>query len=231
MVLRIYGHSVYSKVAGGRAHRQQRRSSRDNGLYFDWCPVLQVRGSSSCESTDWSGETAMEGAWGGNREKRNNQTTITPSSARGWNVVCGSRLFWHSGKGIHRQRLAVGHLAPLQSLRKRRTEMRALAALRRGSVTRVHNGAPPPTFPLFLPPLPSRVVTSACEFTSRLQQDVPVCFRAKIQVAGHDLGAGSCLVSASRLTNGVWTGFSCLQVNRVEEQIGRAHASHNVIRT
>ncbi|CAB1434308.1 unnamed protein product [Pleuronectes platessa] len=34
-----------------------------------------------------------------------------------------------------------------RSLRKRRTEMRALVALRRGSVTRVHNGAPPPSLP------------------------------------------------------------------------------------
>lgn len=47
------------------------------------------------------------------------------------------------GIGIHRQRLTVRHLTPLQLLHKLRTEMRALVALRRGSVRRAHNSAPP----------------------------------------------------------------------------------------
>lgn len=56
--------------------------------------------------------------------------------------------------GIHRQRLTVGHLAPLQSLHKRRTEMRALAALRRGSEARSRRNTPAP--PLLSPLLPAR---------------------------------------------------------------------------
>ncbi|KAK9526232.1 hypothetical protein VZT92_015880 [Zoarces viviparus] len=64
------------------------------------------------------------------------------------------------GIGIHRQRHTVRHLAPLQSLQERRTEMRDLAALRRGSVGRVHDNNLPPS-PLFPPPRPSLGVTSA----------------------------------------------------------------------
>lgn len=68
--------------------------------------------------------------------------------------------------GIHRQRLTVGHLAPLQSLHKRRTEMRALAALRRGSEARSRRNtpAPPfslPSFLLVLASVASPVMTSA----------------------------------------------------------------------
>lgn len=60
--------------------------------------------------------------------------------------------------GIHRQRLTVGHLAPLQSLHKRRTEMRALAALRRGSEARSRRNPP---FLLVLLSVPLPVMTSA----------------------------------------------------------------------
>lgn len=152
MVLRIWARCIFQSSERTRSQFAAPQQQEQSGITFFFFFLTDARYSKSKEALRLKQRLKAKRAGGGRKKMKQEKQFllrlprfILSSPLKHGETCLRLSAALAFGMSIHRQRLTVGHLAPLQSLHERRTEMRALAALSRGSVRRVHIGTPPPS--------------------------------------------------------------------------------------